>query len=450
MKKGLVESIYLVSGMPHILLASEKSKGWDSLKSSYAQIEEEIARSDADLILYFSTQWMSVLGYMFQGDPAPEWEHVDPNWYDFGSMKYQFRVDCDFATKYAQEVHRLGHNTKVVNYKGFPIDTGTIVVQKLLNPRNEKLAGMVSCNIYAEKVEVTSVGRAALRALETSGKRAIVVLVSNLSNRFEITEIDPRLDKISSLKDDEWNRKILELLAEGRLEDVSQTAREFSRQANADMGFRGIWWLSGLCGQTNSFSGRVFDYQPVWGTGAALVGLYPTHPILPLPEDEDVDSEEGSQAALVSEMVDSRHVQVNESLMMDPHSSKAPEPVGAYPHARRYGNLLFLSGVGPRKRGTKEIPGVQMDEFGNVREYDVVAQTHSVIDNVKVILEEAGSSLDKILDVQIFLADMKRDFPLFNRVYGERLGSYGATRTTVEVGALPTPIAVEFKVIAQP
>ncbi len=129
-------------------------------------------------------------------------------------------------------------------------------------------------------------------------------------------------------------------------------------------------------------------------------------------------------------------------------ASKAPEPVGAYPHARRVGNLLFLSGVGPRKPGTKDIPGVVMDENGNVIHYDIVAQTRSVIENVKNILEASGSSLEKVVDIQVFLTNMKQDFPKYNEVYAETFRSIGATRTTVEVTALPTPINVEFKVIA--
>lgn len=131
------------------------------------------------------------------------------------------------------------------------------------------------------------------------------------------------------------------------------------------------------------------------------------------------------------------------------HAAKAAEPVGAYPHARREGPFLFLSGIGPRKPGTKEIPGVTLDAEGKVIAEDVRVQFRSVVENIVAVLEAAGSSLDKIVDVQVFLTNMKRDFKAFNEVYAELLGPYGATRTTVEVGALPTPIAVELKVIAK-
>ncbi len=130
-------------------------------------------------------------------------------------------------------------------------------------------------------------------------------------------------------------------------------------------------------------------------------------------------------------------------------SQKAPEPVGSYPHAKKVGNLLFLSGVGPRQRGTKKIPGVVLDENKNIVSYDVKKQTHEVIKNVDFILQESGLGLKDLVDVQVYLTNMKKDFKDFNQVYGEYFSiEKGPTRTTVEVGALPTPIAVEFKAIA--
>ncbi len=130
------------------------------------------------------------------------------------------------------------------------------------------------------------------------------------------------------------------------------------------------------------------------------------------------------------------------------NSDRAPEPVGAYPHARRVGNLLFLSGVGPRERGTRVIPGVTLNDDGTIRAYDIEAQTLSVFRNIRYIIEDAGSTWDHIVDVQVFLTDMKRDFPVFNRLYAEHFAGVHACRTTIEIGALPTPIAVELKVIA--
>jgi 2-aminomuconate deaminase len=132
-------------------------------------------------------------------------------------------------------------------------------------------------------------------------------------------------------------------------------------------------------------------------------------------------------------------------------STRAPEPVGAFPHAKRIGNLLFLSGIGPRKRDSKEIPGVTSDSDGNIVSYDIVKQCRAVFENVRLVLEDAGASWNDIVDVTVFLTNMKKDFSAYNKLYAEYFAGEGKpnpTRTTIEVGALPTPIAIELKVIA--
>ena len=129
-------------------------------------------------------------------------------------------------------------------------------------------------------------------------------------------------------------------------------------------------------------------------------------------------------------------------------SSKAPEPVGLYPHARRVGDLLFLSGVGPRERGSKKIPGVELDDKGAIVSYDIEQQCRSVFQNVRWILEDAGSSWEKIVDVTVFLTNMKDDFPIYNKLWAEYFVENPPCRTTIEINCLPTPIAIELKVIA--
>lgn len=130
------------------------------------------------------------------------------------------------------------------------------------------------------------------------------------------------------------------------------------------------------------------------------------------------------------------------------NSSKAPEPVGLYPHARRVGNLLFLSGVGPRERGATAIPGVELDASGGILSYDIETQCRSVFQNVRYILEDSGSSWDNIVDVTVFLTNMKDDFDAYNKIYAEYFANNQPCRTTVEINKLPTPIAIELKVIA--
>ncbi len=135
----------------------------------------------------------------------------------------------------------------------------------------------------------------------------------------------------------------------------------------------------------------------------------------------------------------------------DVSSSRAPEPVGAYPHAKRVGPWVFLSGVGPRQRGSRAIPGVTLSADGRVVSYDIAMQCQAVFDNIRYILEDAGASWHDIVDVTVFLTNMRDDFPIFNQLYAERFagpGNPNPTRTTLEVNCLPTPIAIELKVLA--
>ena len=130
------------------------------------------------------------------------------------------------------------------------------------------------------------------------------------------------------------------------------------------------------------------------------------------------------------------------------NSERAPRSVGLYPHARKVGNLLFLSGVGPRKAEQTDIPGVTLNTNGEIERYDIEEQCHSVFNNIKYILEDAGSSWEKIVDVQVFLTNMKDDFKIYNKIYADYFKNNQPCRTTIEIKSLPTPIAIELKVIA--
>ena len=129
-------------------------------------------------------------------------------------------------------------------------------------------------------------------------------------------------------------------------------------------------------------------------------------------------------------------------------SLNAPEPVGLYPHARQVGNFLFLSGIGPREKGKKEIPGVKLDQDGNIISYEIEIQCHSVFKNVRTVLEDAGSNWKNLVDVTVFLTNMKEDFEIYNRIYAEYFKDNQPCRTTIEINSLPTPIAIELKCIA--
>ena len=452
----------VVPGLPQPLLVPEKNPGWQSVRDGFDAVRKRIEELDPDLLLVYSTMWPSVIGHQIQADPEPTWVHVDELFHDLGSIPYTFRIDADFAHAYQKAATARGLHARTVAYHGFPIDTGSVVALKLLNPDNAVPACIVSSNIYSDRTETAVLAKAARDAAR--GKRVVAIVVTSLSNRFFTEFIDPADDRIHSAKDEEWNQKLLEFLGNGRLEDVSQLSREIQKQIRIHkvVNFKPMWWLSGVMDRGNSFLGEVHAYAPIHGVGAGVVTLTPAAVGVGDKEydEDDVETYQGDRHVLdgggeASASVPSPPTQSpapsdrTEDAEGRISTSSAPAPVGAYPHARRVGDLLFLSGIGPRTPGTDAIPGGPVKNVdGSPRDYDVTAQTEQVVANVKAILEASGSSLDKVLDVQVFLVDMDRDFGAFNAVYKKHFQSVGATRTTVAIDALPTPIAVEFKVIA--
>jgi 2-aminomuconate deaminase len=215
-----------------------------------------------------------------------------------------------------------------------------------------------------------------------------------------------------------------------------------------------MWFLSGVNGQTNNLKGEVLAYEALHGAGGAVVLLTPTENSAGDKEYDEDDVEVFSGDRSVLEGIEERGVATTNDGNSDIdtpaiNSQSAPKPVGAYPHARKVGELLYLSGVGSRTPETDEIPGGPCrDENGTSLDYDISAQTRMCIENVKRVLESAGSSLEKVQDITVFLIDMDRDFATFNQVYSEYFADIGPTRTTLAINALPTPIAIEMKVIA--
>lgn len=452
---------FFVPGLPHPLLAADQSPAWTAVRAAFARARADLERLNPDLLVLYSTQWPSVIGHQIQADPAPTWTHVDQDWHDLGSIHYKLRIDAEYSHAWQAAATARGLHARTVNYRGFPVDTGTLVALELLDPERKFPASVVSCNMYADRAETLVLGKATRDAL--GGRRAVAIAVSLLSSRLFPHWIDPKEDRVSSQKDDEWNRKLLEILAEGRLEDAAQLARTFTAQANGDNKLKALWWLTATMGAHNRYDGTVYDYQPIWGAGAAVIGLTPsTRPARDQEfDEEDVEVFTGERGVLSGGPA-AAHAAPAPSRAPAPatparpasavtRTDAAPKPVGPYPHARREGDLLFVSGMGPRDPATNEIPGGPIrDAEGRPRDYDVRAQTLATIANIRAVLEAAGSSLDKVVDVTAFLVDMDRDFAAFNEAYREGFGEIGPTRTTLAIRALPTPIAVELKVIARP
>ena len=213
---------------PHPLLSPGASEGYQRLRDAFDTCRERIENSDADLIIVYSTTWPSIIGHQFQANPNSEWVHVDDDFHYLGSMPYSFTMDSVFAEACVEKAKERGLQARTVNYDAFPIDTGSITALSLLNPENRIPATIVSSNMYANRSETIVLGKAIRDALTEEKRKAVVVVVSSLSNRMFTEPIDPSKDRIHSQKDDDWNRKILEFFEDGRLEDLSQLSRELS------------------------------------------------------------------------------------------------------------------------------------------------------------------------------------------------------------------------------
>ena len=461
LSNGEIVESFVVPVHPHTVLAPEQNAGWNRLRQAYDEAAKIITDSGADLLIIYSTTWPSIIGHQLISDPNPEWVMVDHDFHELGSINYSFNIDAEFAELWNAENKTRGLQSRCVNYQGFPIDVGSVVALTLLNPDNKIPAVIVSSNVYADRSETTVLAKACRDIVKKTGRKAVAITAMSLSNRMFTEHIDPKDDKIHSLKDDEWNRKILEFLGEGRLEDVGQLSRTIQQQIRVQkvVNFKPMWWLSAMNENRNNLTGNVLAYEAVHGAGCAVVNLNPTESGFGDKEyDEDnVEVFSGERGVLDSATKTQEPAQTtNGPALWEPtkaegsvNTDSAPKPVGAYPHARRVGDLLYLSGVGPRQPGTNEIPGGPIhDQQGNPLNYDIKAQTQAVVNNISRILEEAGSSIDKVLDVTSFLVDMDRDFQGYNEVWAETLGKVGPTRTTLAIRALPTPIAVEMKVIA--
>jgi len=462
---GSLVGSYVVPVHPHPLLVPEKNEGWGRIRAAFDEARDAIKESGADLLIIYSTTWPSIIGHQIQADPNPQWTLVDQDFHDLGSMDYSFNIDAEFAEAWNQANHNRGLKSRTVAYHGFPIDVGSVVALKLLNPDNSIPAVIVSSNVYANRSETTVLAKGCLDVIQKTGRKAVAVTAMSMSNRMFTEFIEPSEDRIHSLKDDEWNRKVLEFLGKGRLEDVAQLSRTIHQQIRVQkvVTFKPMWWLSAMNGNRNNLTGRVLAYEALHGAGGAVVQLDPTSTGMGDKEydEDDVEYYKGERNVLEGDG-DSIKTETSSSSSTGPalweppegkgavNSEAAPKPVGMYPHARQVGDLLYLSGVGPRQPGTNAIPGGPIrDDEGNPSEYDIKAQTRAVVENIARILEEAGSSMDKIVDVTSFLVDMDRDFAGYNEVWAETLGHYGPTRTTLAIRALPTPIAVEMKVIAK-
>lgn len=285
---------FVLPGLPHLVLAPDKNPGWKKVRQAMDKVRAQIEQLKPDVIVMYSTYWPSVIGHQIQARPNPEWVHVDDEFHELGSIPYKLKIDTEVAHAYVAAAKERKLTARPIDYHGFPIDTGSVVVSKLVNPDNKFGEVIVSSNVYADRAETLVLGKAAQDALQKTGKKGVAIAITSLSNRLHDTHIDPKDDKINSLKDQEWNQKFLEFLGAGRLEDVSQLSRQFHREArvNKVANFKPFWWLASALGQSNRYAGEVLEYQPIYGSGAAVIGLTPSATTARDLEFDEADPEE--------------------------------------------------------------------------------------------------------------------------------------------------------------
>jgi 2-aminophenol/2-amino-5-chlorophenol 1,6-dioxygenase subunit alpha len=259
----------LVTGAPH-LLKPELNDSYETLANALSELGDSLAERGVERIIYYSTQWLSVLGQSFQARADLKGMHVDENWYELGDLPFDFKVDAEFATAMAKNADKAGYQTKMIDYDGFPVDTATIVADKLLNKGRFK-TNMVACCVYSDGPDTEKLAGTIREAIDASDKNTAVVCVSMLSGSWHSTEIDMREDQISSKDEDVWNKKILTMLEAGQHKDLVAAIPEYAGACRVDMGFKAYNFLTGAGVFEDNRGGKLRAYGPVYGTGNAVI-----------------------------------------------------------------------------------------------------------------------------------------------------------------------------------
>lgn len=260
----------LVPGMPH-MLAGQPASSWADLAAGVRQVGDEFRAAGVDTVLLLSTQWFTVLGHQFQLDPNPRGQRMDENWYpyDYGRIAYDLRIDVELTRRWLEVTSSRGMQARETRYEEFPIDTGTVTVAALLDPGRQFKFALVSCNLYAEVESIAALAETGVAAARDTGRRVGVLAVTGLSAGLIQQWIEPGEDRIATTEQDQWNRRILDLLVHGQVEDALAAREQFARDAAADSQFRALAFLLGA--DVLASPAEVLAYGPIWGTGAAVV-----------------------------------------------------------------------------------------------------------------------------------------------------------------------------------
>ena len=261
-----------VPGLPH-LFSPSLNAGYANLGDALTKAGDRLQAAGVERLLYFSTQWISVLGHSFQAKAALAGTHVDENWYDLEgarTLPFSFKVDQGAASAMAKALEGAGYQARLIDYEGFPVDTGTIVADRFLN-RGRFTTAMISCCVYSDYADTVKLSGLLRAALDLDGKKTAFIAVSMLSGRFFTTEIDPREDHVSSPADDQWNRRIIAALEQGQVGAVEGMIPDYAPQCKVDMGLKALAFLNGVGAATEGRGANCRAYGALYGTGAAVL-----------------------------------------------------------------------------------------------------------------------------------------------------------------------------------
>ena len=270
-KPGVVAAL-LVPGSPLPLLARDNPP-WSEIAAAYEEASAALHEARPDVILIYSTQWIAVLDQPWQTRPRVRGLHVDENWYEYGEIDYDFEIDTELAEACIAACRSLGIKARGVNYDGFPIDTGSIVANRFLDPGGDCAVVMAANNLYHDWEQTLKLGEMAANQAVRLGRRVAVVGVGGLSGSAFRHEIDPADDRIASESEDAWNRRMLDMMVRGDASAMKALIADYAREARADMGFKHFAWVLGAIG--GRFHGAtVHAYGPIYGSGAAVVEFH--------------------------------------------------------------------------------------------------------------------------------------------------------------------------------
>jgi 2-aminophenol/2-amino-5-chlorophenol 1,6-dioxygenase alpha subunit len=264
-----IVAAFLVPGSPLPVLKPENIP-WARLLSGYQRAARTLAAARPDTVVIYSTQWIAVLDQLWQTRPRLQGVHTDDDWHELGDLPFDIRIDTELAYGCLAGSARAGVHAKPVNYDAFPIDTGTIVANGLLNAERKAPLVLASNNIYHDFATTERLGRLAADVAREQGKKIAVVGVGGMSGRVFRDVIDMREDRLASPDDDRWNRRILELIERGGIDELRREVPKFAAEARADMGFKHFAFVLGALGG-RFYGARTHAYGPLYGSGGAVI-----------------------------------------------------------------------------------------------------------------------------------------------------------------------------------